>query len=117
MNRYFSSSPHQPRVRRVSDVWLVVIGLVILLWTAVNVDRVLAVETALVDLVQSAPLWFEQVFRVAYFLGLLLVWAVIISVVAQGKKRLDLVRDIAIAIAATIGVILIWLDRFVGLVG
>jgi uncharacterized membrane protein YbhN (UPF0104 family)/tRNA A-37 threonylcarbamoyl transferase component Bud32 len=43
----------------------------------------------------------------------LLVWAVIISVLAQGKGRLDLLRDIAITIAATIGVILFfvwWLD-------
>ncbi|MCJ7780671.1 MAG: hypothetical protein MUQ27_07580, partial [Acidimicrobiia bacterium] len=90
-----------------------VIGLILLLWTAANVDQVAAAETALVDLAQSTPLWFEQVYRIAYFLGLLLVWAVIISVLAQGKRRLDLLRDIAITIAATIGVILFfvwWLD-------
>ncbi len=113
VNRYFASSPHQPRVRRATDVWLVVIGLVLLLWTAANVDRVAAVETALTDLAQSAPLWFEQVFRLAYFLGLLLVWAVIISVIAQGKKRLDLLRDIAVTVVATIVAILFfiwWLD-------
>ncbi len=100
-------------MRRASDVWLVVIGLVLLLWTAANVDRVAAVETALVDLAQSAPLWFELFYRVAYFLGLLLVWGIIILVIAQGKKRLDLLRDIAIAIVATISVILFfvwWLD-------
>jgi uncharacterized protein (TIRG00374 family) len=100
-------------VRRATDVWLVVIGLILLLWTAASVDRVAAVETALVDLAQSAPLWFELFYRVAYFLGLLLVWGIIILVIAQGKKRLDLLRDIAIAIVATIGVILFfvwWLD-------
>ncbi|MEA2009278.1 MAG: flippase-like domain-containing protein [Actinomycetota bacterium] len=100
-------------MRRASDVWLVVIGLALLLWTAANVNRVLAVETALIDLAQSAPLWFEQVFRVAYFLGLVLAWAIVISVVAQGKKRLDLLRDIALAIVATLGGILFliwWLD-------
>ncbi|MCL1692801.1 MAG: flippase-like domain-containing protein [Actinomycetia bacterium] len=111
MNRYFASSPHQPRVRRATDVWLVVIGLALLLWTAANVDRVAAVETALTDLAQSAPLWFEQIFKVAYFLGLLLVWAIVISLITQGKKRLDLLRDIAIAIVATFAVVLflIWL--------
>ncbi|MEA3502548.1 MAG: flippase-like domain-containing protein [Actinomycetota bacterium] len=100
-------------MRRVTDAWLVVVGLTLLLWTALNVDRVATVEAALVDLAQSAPLWFEQVFRISYFLGLLLVWAVIISVIAQGKKRLDLLRDIAIAVATTIGGILFliwWLD-------
>ena len=100
-------------MRRSTDVWLVVIGLALLLWTAANVDRVAAVEEALTNLAQSAPLWFEQVYRAAYFLGLLLVWAVIISVIAQGKKRLDLLRDIVAAVALTIGVILFfiwWLD-------
>ncbi len=113
MNRYFATSPHQPRVRRATDVWLVVIGLALLLWTAANVDRVAAVETALTDLAQSAPLWFEQAYRFSYFLGLLLVWAVVISVIAQGKKRLDLLRDIAIAVAVALGVVLFliwWLD-------
>ena len=75
MNRYFASSPHQPRVRRASDAWLVVIGLALVTWTALNVGRVAAVETALTDLAQSAPLWFAQVYRIAYFAGLLLVWA------------------------------------------
>jgi len=100
-------------VRRTTNVWFVVIGLALILWTAANVDRVLAVEDALTDLAQSAPLWFEQVFRIAYFLGLLLTVAVIVSVTVQGKARLDLLRDIAIAIAATIGGILFlvwWLD-------
>ncbi|MEA2022998.1 MAG: hypothetical protein U9N79_01765 [Actinomycetota bacterium] len=100
-------------MRRATDVWLVIIGLALLLWTAASVDRVAAVETALTDLAQSAPLWFEQVYRIAYFLGLLLVWAVIISVIAQGKKRLDLLRDIAVTVAATVAVILFiiwWLD-------
>lgn len=114
VNRYFASSPHQPRVRRATDVWLVVIGVVLLLWTAANVDRVAAVETALVDLTQSAPLWFEQVYRIAYFLGLLLVWVIIISVLAQGKRRLDLLRDIVFAVATTLGVILFLIWRLDG---
>lgn len=111
MNRYFASSPHQPRVRRSTDVWLVVVGLVLLVWTGASVDRVAAVEAALTDLVQSAPLWFEQVYRISYFLGLLLVWAIVILVVAQGRQRLDLLRDVVVAAAVTIGVIVffVWL--------
>ncbi|MEA2001591.1 MAG: lysylphosphatidylglycerol synthase transmembrane domain-containing protein [Actinomycetota bacterium] len=113
MNRYFASDPRQARVRRATDIWVVVIGLILVLWTAANVDRVVALEVAIMDLSQSVPTWFEQVYKVAYFFGLLLVWAVVISVISQGKDRLDLLRDIAVAMATAVGIILFiiwWLD-------
>ncbi|MFV2001268.1 MAG: hypothetical protein ACC654_12970, partial [Acidimicrobiia bacterium] len=81
-----------------------------LVWAAINVDRVAAVEQALVDLAQSIPLWFDQIYRLAYFGGLLLVVGLVIGVLAQGAKRLDLLRDIVLAIAASLAIaaFLIW---------
>lgn len=101
VNRYFANSPHQPRVRRAGDAWLAVLGLVLVAWTAVSVDRVLAFEAALVDLSQSLPLWLEEVYRVAYFSGLLVTLGLFVAVIAQGKQRLDLLRDMLLAIAAS----------------
>ncbi len=114
MNRYFASDPRQARVRRATDIWLVVIGLVLVLWTAANVDRVIALEAAIMDLSQSVPTWFEQVYKAAYFLGLLLVWAVVISVISQGKDRLDVLRDVAVAMATAFGIILFIIWRLDG---
>ena len=86
-------------------------GLLLVLWTAINADRVAAVEAALIDLAGSMPLWFDQVYEIAYFLGLLLIVGLVVSVLAQGSKRLDLLRDMALAIVVSIGVaiLIVWL--------
>jgi uncharacterized membrane protein YbhN (UPF0104 family)/tRNA A-37 threonylcarbamoyl transferase component Bud32 len=104
MKRYFASSARQPRARRAVDVTAVVIGASLILWTAVNADRVAAAEVALVDLTRSIPSWFEQVYTAAFFLGFVMVAGLVIAVLGEGKKRLDLLRDIALAIVASLGV-------------
>ncbi|MCL1599578.1 MAG: hypothetical protein M3094_10360, partial [Actinomycetia bacterium] len=108
---YFANESHQPRVRRAHDVVTVGIGLVLVVWAALNVGRVAAVEQAIVDLAQSIPLWFDDVYRVAYFGGLVLLIGLVIGVIAQGSKRLDLLRDIVLAALGSIGLalVLIWL--------
>lgn len=116
MRQYFAASPHQPRVRRAADAWLAVTGLVLVVWAAASVDRVTELEQALVDLSQSVPLWFEQTYRVAFFGGLLLVVILTASVIAQGRARLDLLRDIGLAVTATFGMALAvvwWLNESV----
>jgi len=110
-SRYFANEPHQPRVRRAADATSIGIGLLLVLWTAISADRVAAVEAALIDLAGSVPLWFDQIYEVAYFLGLLLIVGLVVSVIAQGSKRLDLLRDMALAIVASIGIalFLVWM--------
>jgi uncharacterized membrane protein YbhN (UPF0104 family)/tRNA A-37 threonylcarbamoyl transferase component Bud32 len=82
-----------------------------LFWTAATADTVAAVESAIVDLAGSVPLWFEDLYAIAFFLGLLLIAVLVITVVAQGSRRLGLLRDIAIAIAVSIGlaIVLVWI--------
>lgn len=75
--------------------------MVLVLWTAASADQVYAFETALVDLSQSLPLWLEQIYKIAYFVGLLVTIGLLVAVVAQGKQRLDLLRDMLLAISAS----------------
>ncbi len=72
-SRYFANEPHQPRARRAADATSIALGLLLVFWTAITADRVAAVEEALIELAGSVPLWFEQAYEVAYFLGLLLI--------------------------------------------
>ncbi len=110
MQRYFASGPDQPRARRVGDAIVIGVGLFLILWTAVNADRVAAAELALVDLTRSVPSWFEQMYTVAYFLGFAMVVGLIVAVLGEGKKRLDLLRDIVLAVIGSlaIGAYLAW---------
>ncbi len=110
MNGYFANESQQPRVRRAHDAVTVGVGLLLIIWAVINVERVAAVEQALVDLSQSIPLWFDQVYRLAYFGGLVLILMLVVGVLTQGKKRLDLLRDmvLAIVVSLTIAAALIW---------
>ncbi len=75
-----------------------------------NADRVAAAELALVGLARSMPSWFGQIHTVAYFLELAMVVGLIMAVLTEGKKRLDLLRDIALAVVASLGIgaFLVW---------
>ena len=110
MGRYFANSANQPRGRRAGDASAIVIGLILVLWTAASADQVAAAEAALVDLARSVPSWFEQMYAVAYFIGFVMVVGLIVAVVAQGRKRLDLLRDIVLAIVGSLGtgVFFVW---------
>jgi uncharacterized membrane protein YbhN (UPF0104 family)/tRNA A-37 threonylcarbamoyl transferase component Bud32 len=111
VNRYFISDPDQPRARRAADAVSVAVGVVLVLWTGFTADRVLGIEQALVDLTGSFPTWFDQLFEFAYLVGALMVIVLFVAVVAQGRKRLDLLRDMAVALAASFGLalLLVWL--------
>ena len=93
MNRYFANDPHQPRVRRAHDAVVLSIGLVLLVWAVINADRVAAIEAALLDLSQSIPLWFDQVYRIAYIGGFLLIVALFIAVLAQMARMLEAMKS------------------------
>ncbi|MGI9584979.1 MAG: flippase-like domain-containing protein [Acidimicrobiia bacterium] len=110
-SRYFSGDEHQPRVRRSGDAVRLVLGILIVVWTALIADTVVAAEQALVDLAGSGPLWFDHVYSLVYFGGLLFVVVLIGLALSQGSKQLDLIRDVALAVALTLvaGILLVWL--------
>lgn len=103
MNKYFVSDPDQPRARRTADVAGVVSGLLLVLLTGLTADRVSAGEEALVGLTKSFPSWFDGLYKLGYLFSALFVVGLFIGVVAQGRKRLDLLRDMVLAFAGSLG--------------
>lgn len=111
VNRYFISDPNQPRAHRAADAVAVFVGVVLVLWTGFTADRVLAIEEALVALTASFPTWFDQVYEIVYSLGALYVVVLFVAVLVQGRRRLDLLRDMTLALVASFGIalLLVWL--------
>ncbi|GMQ84545.1 MAG: hypothetical protein BMS9Abin07_0109 [Acidimicrobiia bacterium] len=114
MNRYFAGGPGQPRVRRASDAVAIGIGLLLLLWTGLNAETVLAFEQLLVDLAVSLPSWSKNVYQIGYLLGFLMVISLFVAAILQGRQRLDLLRDLvlAVVVSATVAILLaLWLSE------
>jgi len=110
-SKFFANEPHQARVRRAADATSIGIGLFLLVWTAATADSIAAVEAAIVDLAGSVPLWFDDLYRVAFFGGFLLIVVLVATVVAQGSKRGRLLRDMAFALVGSIAfaAVMVWL--------
>lgn len=109
--RYFANEPHQPRARRAADATSIAVGLILVFWTAVTADTVAVVEAALIDLAGSAPNWFDDMYNIAYFLGLVLIVFLVAVVVAQGSKRLGFLRDLSLAlvVSVVVAIVLVWM--------
>jgi uncharacterized protein (TIRG00374 family) len=102
VNRYFAGSPGQPRVRRASDAVAIGVGLLLLLWTGLGVGRILAFEQVLLDLTGSFPSWSTNLYQIFYLLGFLMVVSLFVAVILQGRQRLDLLRDLVLAVVVSI---------------
>jgi uncharacterized membrane protein YbhN (UPF0104 family) len=107
--RYFVGTAEQPRVRRATDAIAIVFGLILLLATAVTYAEVSATDQWIFDLLEPLPDWFQDVWRIGYFLGLVLVVALFVGAIA-GRRR-SLLRDMTITAVATIalGFLIAWL--------
>ena len=103
MSRYLAGSPNQPRARRASDAVAIGIGLFLLLWTAANIGEPTSTGNQwILDLIEPLPTWFDEIWKIGYFLGLIIVIALFAAAIY--KKRWDLFRDMAIAAVASVGV-------------
>lgn len=100
MTRYFVGTAEQPRARRATDAIAIVIGLILLLATAVTYGDASATDQWMLDLLEPLPDWFQDVWRIGYFLGLILVVALFAGAIA-GRRR-SLLRDMSITAVATI---------------
>jgi uncharacterized membrane protein YbhN (UPF0104 family)/tRNA A-37 threonylcarbamoyl transferase component Bud32 len=109
MTRYYVGTAEQPRARRAADAIAIVFGLILLLVTAATYGSASATDQWLLDLVEPLPDWFQDVWRIGYFLGLILMVAVFAGAIA-GRRR-SLLRDMTIAALATIalGFLIAWL--------
>jgi uncharacterized membrane protein YbhN (UPF0104 family)/tRNA A-37 threonylcarbamoyl transferase component Bud32 len=101
MNNYFAGSRDQPRARRAADAVAAGIGLVIVLWTAANVGEPTSTSNEwILNLLEPLPTWFDQIWKIGYFFGLLMVIALFIA--AIWNKRRHLLRDMTIAAAVSV---------------
>ena len=117
-SRYFVPGRHQPRARRASDVVAVIIGLILLVWSAFNANEISTTDQWVIDLLEPLPTWFDQVWKIGYFLGLLMIVALVIGAVAQ--RRWHLFRDITLTVVVTVVIAIllaVWIsDEFPTLV-
>jgi glycosyltransferase 2 family protein len=101
------SSDGQPRVRRTSDVFNAVLGLLLIVWVVLGIDSVAAWEQALIDLAQSGPQWVTSLFRFGYALSLVYVLGLLVALIAGGKERRLALRDLVMAAVGSAGVVVL----------
>ena len=97
----FAVPRHAMRVRRPTDVVLLLFTLALLLWSTLTADEPeLGFRAALTDLIANTPNLLDPVWQVLH--DLLLVWTLFVIVLALGRRHLELVRDLAIAAVAVV---------------
>ena len=101
--RLFASAAGEPRTRRAADaVWLA-ISLAVLAWAARRAsDTTAAAEEAFVDFLGSWPTWMIQVFELFFVMAFVYALALLIGIPAFARNRLDVARDMLIAVLAAL---------------
>ena len=87
-------------MRRPSDVFRAVAGLILVTWAAVNVASISSWAVALTELVQASPSWVTLLLEVGYAASLIYVVVVFVAMVTGGRERHPALRDLVIAGAA-----------------
>ncbi len=107
--RFLVSTPGQPRVRRAADVTSIIAGAVLLLWAAVNHQRLGAVNRAVAGLLGFVEGWGDEPLSIIYGFAFLYAVLLLILLLAGGSHRRDALRDVVLTslIAAIIGVVLV----------
>jgi uncharacterized membrane protein YbhN (UPF0104 family) len=104
---FFASAQDEPRVRRPTDIALVVVSLLLLVGSAVLYEIAADQEDAFGDLLASFPGFFDPLWLVMFWAPV--AWAVVLLVVSVVRRRVALVRDMlaasagAMALAALLG--------------
>ncbi len=109
MSRYFAEKPGQPRARSARDAIAIVVGLALLIWTSFRWGEVSTTDQWFLDLLELLPAWFDDIWKVGYFLGLIMVIGLFAAAILQ--QRGYLLRDLVLAVVATffVAVSLAWL--------
>jgi uncharacterized membrane protein YbhN (UPF0104 family) len=97
----FAVSRNAKRVRRPTDVFMLVGSLALLLWTAVGADQTdTGFQGAVADLVTTAPNLLDPIWQVLQ--DLLIVWILIVLGLALVRRHWGLVRDLVVAAVAVV---------------
>lgn len=95
-------------MRRSSDIFKSVFGLLLISWAGFIVDSSAAWDQAFADLVQAGPAWVNGLLEIGYALSLLYLLVVLGALIIGGKQRRPALRDLAIValVATTFAVLL-----------
>jgi glycosyltransferase 2 family protein len=99
------SSTGQARVRRPSDVFTALVGLLLIIWVVLEIDSTAGWEQALIVLVQSSPQWVTALFGFGYALSLLYVLGLTAALITGGKERRPALRDLTIVAVGAAGLV------------
>ncbi len=83
-------------MRRTSDIFKSVIGLILVFWAVVNLDQAAAWDLAFAKLVQAGPAWVNTLLEIGYGLSLIYLLLVIGALAFGGRERRPALRDLAI---------------------
>jgi uncharacterized membrane protein YbhN (UPF0104 family) len=99
----------QPRARRATDILAVGFGLILLLGAAATYGETSATDEWIIALLDPLPTWFDDVWRLGYLLGLILVFVLFVAAIRE--QRRSLLRDMTLALVATLvlGFLAAWL--------
>jgi uncharacterized protein (TIRG00374 family) len=108
-SRYLISRTDQPRVRRAGDVTSVLLGLLLVLWAAVNTERAGPLNRALAELVDVLPSWTLELLSITYSFAFVYGLTVLLLLITGGRGHRKGLRDVllAVVVAAVVGILLV----------
>jgi uncharacterized protein (TIRG00374 family) len=99
------------RVRRPIDVVTAAVGLLLVLWAIVAVDRLPEWAESLTQLVASSPEWVQALLGIGYLLSLIYALVVTAGLILGGPSRRPALRDLLVVVVGVVAlvVVLSWL--------
>jgi len=94
------------RARRPADIFLAVVGALMILTTALGVHQLQWMEDFASEVVGLLPSWLATSFAVLYAVGFVYSLVIVIMAIARWSTMASLVRDLAIALGLTVVLIL-----------
>ena len=94
------------RARRPADIFLAVVGALMILTTAFGVQQLQWMEDFASEVVGMLPSWLATSFALLYAVGFVYALVILIMAIARWSTMASLVRDLAIALGLTVVLIL-----------
>jgi uncharacterized protein (TIRG00374 family) len=99
----FASESHAPRARRAVDAATVVVGAVLIAGLAVVAEDRATLEQSWQELAEALPGWVQWLAEVTYFVAGSYLVVLVIGVGLVARRRKDLLRDLLVGAALSIG--------------
>lgn len=110
---WFFVAEDDVRVRRPVDVGLILFGAFLVFITAVRANQLGWLDGLVLDLAEDNPSWVDGILSITYLVGGLYALVLIVMVTVQGRKRLDLLRDLLLAglvASVTVAILTRWVS-------